>query len=119
MSKQSKTARVEQTPTATPAAAVEPTAEPAPAATAPVEAAAGAPAARAPARLLAFVQRRVKGTAAERIAKRATDVSAKVPALAERELDAALDRLGLVRKSKAGQGGTPAAVVTVSAIKPA
>lgn len=120
MSKQAKTNRADPTGGAAPVMTTN-TAEsselPA-AAQVPAEPAAAAPPTGAVARALAFAERRLQGTRVERLARRATEAAGKLPALAQRELDAALDRLGLVRKSKAAQG-SPVAVVTVSAIKPA
>ena len=117
MSKQSKTHRAEPTPPTPAPAAQGPAA--APAAQAAADAAPAATPTGVLGRVLAFAHKRLQGTRVERLAKRATDAAAKLPALAERELDAALDRLGLVRKSKAAHGSQPTTGVTVSAIKAA
>jgi anti-sigma factor ChrR (cupin superfamily) len=51
-------------------------------------------------RLLALLRRRLAGTRVERLAQRLGQARGELPARLERELDALLDRAGLVRKSR-------------------
>lgn len=102
MTKPQKTPRIVDAPVETPAAPpAEAAKEPAAPAEGAKEPAAPAARVRLSKRLLEAARERLRGTRVERLAKRLVDTAARAPALAERELDAALDRLGLVRKSKA------------------
>ncbi|MCC7072927.1 MAG: hypothetical protein IT383_16500 [Deltaproteobacteria bacterium] len=102
MTKQQKSPRIVDPATETPSAAPTP-AEPAKAPAEPASAPAGSvppPRGSLPQRLFEAAKARLRGTRLERLAKRVADTAAKAPARAERELDAALDRIGLVRKSR-------------------